>query len=178
MTSLLPLPFPTPTENAVASFSYFDFSEGRGYKIFYGFSEKKADSYLGTTSTEAYKLSDTADVFSNTILTSGSGVTTSPADERNLSLDLDFDYTFNQSQIVDGPMRLVGSYGIQQTTGQLSGSMHYNIYKVSSGTETLLASGGTFIGDIGSNLANSRSAPSSTACARAARDHSSISRTT
>lgn len=138
--------YQTTGEQAIASYDYFALSESRGYKIFYGTSEKASSSYLGTTGTETYKLVENP-IFSNSIETSGSLVSTSSTATK--SQDLNFDITFNRPQIIDGLMPISFSFGVNPTVNSISGSTHFNIYHYDGTTETLLVSGGTPINDVG-----------------------------
>ena len=129
MASLVPQEFPTPSEAAIASFSFTDIAEGTGIVVFQGANSKEV-------TTSSYYLAQNI-LYSNNGFTAGNTAGTSFVKV----LDLDFDIVFNMPQRIKGNVRANITFGAGLTNTAESGADVKAIMKVvhyDGTTETII----------------------------------------
>lgn len=142
MANLLPTNFPTPTETAVLSYPYADIAEGTG-NVFYYPCRVSIDN---NTANDVYILAtSTSIVPSATYTTVAGGVT----------VDWDYDVTFNAPKIIDGDAIFItplyangggaGSSIVSQITViQYDGSTETTLVAKTSAPQLNVAAGGGY----------------------------------
>lgn len=130
MADTLPLNFPVPAEQAIASYDYTDIADGAGKIDFYGGNTKQ-------TTTSTYILSENA-FYSNDISTQTASVT---AVGFQKYLDLDFDLSpFNTPRNLFGTALVTAGIKMYANTGIKDIYLIAKIRKYSGSTETEIAS--------------------------------------
>lgn len=123
MAETLPISFAIPGEGAIASYDWFDFATGAGYKQFYcvgGYNSVAKQYFLNTTAMESDTLNSAVQIAATTA-------------------DLDFDLTFQRPIVL-----AAGSVYFRAacTTSSATCYITVNVYHVTSGgTETSLGQG-------------------------------------
>lgn len=130
MAEILPLNFPIPAENAIASYNWINVADGTGIIHFKGFTSNDG--------TLRYNLG-TEDVYSHVIETAADR-TGDTAWYKNLDLDFDLS-AFNSPRIIKGTAMITwGSYGYEETsTGTQKIKWTFKIRKWDGSTESEIA---------------------------------------
>ena len=133
MARLVPQPFPTPQETAIATYNFTDIIEGSGIIQFYGFNTR-ADTTLN------YVLTANSALLSHDLGTS----TSTSGGGFSKDIDDDYDITFNRTHTLKG----AGYCNIvtHQSSNANEGCSQYFIIKLvhyDGSTETTLATGQT-----------------------------------
>ena len=137
MAETLPQNIPIPTAAAIASFNFFDISEGTGIISFYGVSHRESSS-------ASYYLTSNTNTYSSTVVASGAFVTGSSTGQ---ILSANFDIKFNRSQNLKGYAYMNFSFGGTGTTGTGTPSIFISGGSISNNTT------GTTLASLG-NLSN------------------------
>lgn len=118
-----------PSQEALASYDYFDIDDGTGYVVFHGGATKTASS--------AYQFHLSRNGFYSDIIASG-GINTGTDDLK--LLDIDFDSTFNSPRNLKGKAIINCPIGLSGTTAASSYDAYVTIavQKVVNGVETEL----------------------------------------
>jgi hypothetical protein len=131
MAQTLPINFPIPGESAIASYNYYDITDGTGITIFYGFTHNES----GTT---GYALSTNA-MYPYSIKT----LVSSAVDGLTKLGTYNFDLILNAPRRIKGKARFIGSYGTTANAGGSRVALVVNLIKVSGGTPTTIATAST-----------------------------------
>jgi hypothetical protein len=126
MAEQLPVNFPIPAEQAIATYDWYDLASGVGYKSFYAMK-------LMLVSTNVARLTTNESLFSWRENTGGN----------NQAIDIDFDVTLNNNLVVYGDALISIPYVYNTGGSGLSSTLTASIYKVVGGVETQLGSTAT-----------------------------------
>lgn len=128
-----PQKIPIVPSPAITSYSYADFADGTGRKLFYGFEIDDGDG------TQTYGLTDNTGQYSDEVSRSGTLIASGNAESFNYDFDLQ---AFNTPKNIKGDIYVTVPWGFKLgVAGLASGTVIVRACKWDGTTETQLASG-------------------------------------
>lgn len=125
MAELLPVNFPAPSENSIASYDYFDFASGRAFKRFYPGVADDSSTYQYFLTTQTPVSTYAKRFFENSVA--------------NVYVSNDFETVFKNTVTISG--QAIISYTLKSAAaGSSTGNAKFEFFRVRNGTPTSIGS--------------------------------------